>query len=446
MGLLVGTNYRGIADRLATVPGIESGGGLKSGAVAAVVGFVLLGIVAAGGDTGDSGIEPDLPESEDPEPESSPQADADDPESESPPAEDASESEPDSTTEPDSEASTPDSNSDEAETESDDDPTTDADSNESETNPGGSTDDPTTDADSSEAETDPDGSADDSSTGTELNAQESDSSAESESDDSESDDSETESATEPGSSDSETDSSEASESTARTESPVSVPAEVAGGEARQATVTRVIDGDTMEVRFASGEEDTVRLIGVDTPETSLGDVAPGEYETIPDTPAARDHLYNWGQQASRYATDELEGREVRVVTDVEGDRRGSFGRLLAYVYVGDTNFNLDLLEGGYARVYDSSFSLRDEFDSAESEARSSDVGLWDFEAESSSSEADASDTGSDEIDVPPVPADGDYNCGDFDTQEQAQYVLENADGDPHRLDADGDGIACETLP
>ncbi len=222
---------------------------------------------------------------------------------------------------------------------------------------------------------------------------------------------------------------------------------MSGGEARHATVTRVIDGDTMEVQFATGEEDTVRLLGVDTPETTLGDVTPEEYEGIPDTPPARDHLYNWGQQASQYAIEQLEGQEVRVVIDSESDRRGSYGRLLAYLYIDDENFNRALIEGGYARVYDSSFSLRDEFDSVESKARSSDVGLWNFEDESSMS--DAGESGSDsneEIDIPPVPVDGDYDCSHFETQEQAQYVLENTAGDPHRLDGNDDGVACETLP
>lgn len=231
--------------------------------------------------------------------------------------------------------------------------------------------------------------------------------------------------------------------TPTSEPPVSVPPEVPGGEARRATIARVVDGDTVEVRFADGEVDTVRLIGVDAPETTLGDVNPGEYEGIPDTRPARDHLYDWGQAASQYATDELEGREVRVVTDPEGDRRGSFGRLLAYVYVGETNFNLELLEGGYARVYDSSFSLRDDFDGAESAARSNDVGLWNFEAESTPTPTPPPDG---EVDLPPLPPDGDYDCGHFDTHEQAQYVLEETPGDPHRLDGDGDGVACESLP
>lgn len=39
-----------------------------------------------------------------------------------------------------------------------------------------------------------------------------------------------------------------------------------------------------------------------------------------------------------------------------------------------------------------------------------------------------------------------YNCSDFDTQQQAQAVLEADRSDPNWLDGDHDGIACERLP
>jgi micrococcal nuclease len=231
-----------------------------------------------------------------------------------------------------------------------------------------------------------------------------------------------------------------------------VPSGISGGEARQATVTRVIDGDTVEVEFASGETDTIRLIGVDTPETSLGDVSPDEYEGIPETQAARDHLYEWGQRASEFATEELDGQQVRVVTDGEGDRRGSFGRLLAYIYTGGENFNQQLLADGYARVYDSSFSLREEFDSTEEQARSNDVGLWGFDGEDATptptpTEEPADDGGSGGSDLPPPsggPGDP-YDCSDFSSQEQAQQYFESVSGDPSGLDGDGNGEACESL-
>ena len=209
------------------------------------------------------------------------------------------------------------------------------------------------------------------------------------------------------------------------------------------TVIRVIDGDTVEVEFPNGETDTVRLLGVDTPETSLDAVKTEEFEGIPDTTAGRYHLYEWGTKATRFATDELAGAEVRIEVDEEADRRGGFGRLLAYVYVDGENFNERLLANGYARVYDSSFSMRDEFDALERDAHLGSVGMWDFEG---SQVNDPTPTDIDGVDVPPPPSDGDYDCSDFATQDQAQAVLEATSGDPHGLDGDGDGVACESLP
>lgn len=48
------------------------------------------------------------------------------------------------------------------------------------------------------------------------------------------------------------------------------------------TITKVTDGDTMNVRFPNGSEETVRLLGVDTPEF-YADNTPSEWETVPDT-------------------------------------------------------------------------------------------------------------------------------------------------------------------
>ena len=66
----------------------------------------------------------------------------------------------------------------------------------------------------------------------------------------------------------------------------------------------------MEVRFSNGEIDTLRLLGVDTPET-FGENDPAEFEGISETAAGRDHLAEWGERATAFVTDELEGQEVR---------------------------------------------------------------------------------------------------------------------------------------
>jgi micrococcal nuclease len=95
-------------------------------------------------------------------------------------------------------------------------------------------------------------------------------------------------------------------------------------------VTRVVDGDTIEVRLDGRAED-VRLIGVDTPET-----------VKPDTP-----VQCFGPRASDFTHAHLEGRRVRLVFGVE--RRDVYGRLLAYVYLGGRFFNPTLVRRGLAR-------------------------------------------------------------------------------------------------
>ena len=167
------------------------------------------------------------------------------------------------------------------------------------------------------------------------------------------------------------------------------------GTSRPALVTRVIDGDTVEVKYRDGETDTIRLLGVDTPEVS-GDVSPREFEGVPDSAAGREHLREWATRASAFARDELSGAEVRIVTDPGADRRGRYGRLLAYVVRsdetdegggasedGDVNrsgsFNAALLGEGYARVYESSFTRRERYERIEARARRQGTGIWSFD-------------------------------------------------------------------
>jgi micrococcal nuclease len=104
-----------------------------------------------------------------------------------------------------------------------------------------------------------------------------------------------------------------------------------GPAAVTAPVVRVVDGDTIEARI-DGEDVDVRLIGVDTPET----VKPG-------TP-----VQCFGPRASDFTHHLLEGRTVRLVFGVE--RHDVYGRLLAYVHLGDRFVNADLVRRGLART------------------------------------------------------------------------------------------------
>lgn len=124
-------------------------------------------------------------------------------------------------------------------------------------------------------------------------------------------------------------------------------------------VTRVVDGDTVQVLF-DGRELDVRLIGIDTPET----VKPG------------DPVECFGPEASAFTEDRLEGREVRLEFDVE--RLDPFDRTLAYVWLGDELFNETLVREGYALVTTFPPNVRyvERFHGAQRVAREEGLGLW----------------------------------------------------------------------
>lgn len=156
----------------------------------------------------------------------------------------------------------------------------------------------------------------------------------------------------------------------------------------------------MDVRLPDGNVETIRLLGVDTPETSVTQVAPDEWDGIPATTDGRDWLANWGQQASAYAESRLAGQEIYIETDAEADRRGYYGRLLVYAYQSqsaETSFNQRLLEQGYARYYSSEFTKQATYQSAAADARASNTRVWGYTAptttttESSDSDGSASD-------------------------------------------------------
>jgi micrococcal nuclease len=130
----------------------------------------------------------------------------------------------------------------------------------------------------------------------------------------------------------------------------------------EATVVRVVDGDTLDVRVGRRAE-TARLLGVDTPET----VEPGAPVDC------------YGPEASDRTKELLPaGTEVRMERDVEA--RDRYGRLLVYVVRArdDLFVNRSLLAEGYARPLSiaPNEAHRAELARAASEARAARRGLW----------------------------------------------------------------------
>jgi micrococcal nuclease len=129
-------------------------------------------------------------------------------------------------------------------------------------------------------------------------------------------------------------------------------------------VSRVVDGDTVEVS-RGGHELTVRLIGIDTPET----VHPTE------------PIECYGPESSRFAERKLDGRRVVLEFDPSQGRRDYYGRTLAYVWLvgsGPSLFNLTAIRRGYALeyTYDSAYHWQSAFRRAERRAQRHHLGVW----------------------------------------------------------------------
>jgi micrococcal nuclease len=135
----------------------------------------------------------------------------------------------------------------------------------------------------------------------------------------------------------------------------------------RAEVTGHVDGDTVKVRIENpppklGEAETIRLIGVDTPET-----------VHPSRP-----VQFFGKEASDYTKSRLLGKTVYLAFD--WDLRDRYGRLLAYIYLdsGEADcFNAALVREGYAHAYTRfAFQFMEEFRALERDARTEKRGLW----------------------------------------------------------------------
>jgi len=195
-----------------------------------------------------------------------------------------------------------------------------------------------------------------------------------------------------------------------------------------AVITRVVDGDTLRIRY-EGEEMPVRLLCIDAPERGQ---AP------------------WGDRAKQRLRAIVPENTIVQIRDDGLDR---YGRLLAEVFVSGVSVNLQLVQEGMAAVprqYLGNCDEPDRYLSAEIQAQQNRRGLWSQEQPVMPWIYRKNRKGSKgEQDPGELPTCITQNCDctvHFRTQPEAQVVLDTYPGDPHRLDRDQDGIACEALP
>jgi micrococcal nuclease len=216
---------------------------------------------------------------------------------------------------------------------------------------------------------------------------------------------------------------------------------------------KVVDGDTLVIDM-NGVGTTLRLIGLDTPET----IDP------------RKPVQCFGKAASDKAKELLTGKRVSIEKDMSQGEVDKYGRLLAYIYLPDGRlFNRYMIAEGYGHeyTYRLPYKYQKEFKAAEARARSEKKGLWADSACATQSARTVSAASPSMTNVPsgsPASAKASsgnydcshnvYNCPSFKTQAEAQKVFDACglpgqggdSNDVHKLDSDKDGRVCESLP
>ncbi len=125
------------------------------------------------------------------------------------------------------------------------------------------------------------------------------------------------------------------------------------------TITYVIDGDTIVLNTG----DRVRMKGIDAPELHH-----------PVIPAQR-----FGEEARDFLKNLAEGKKCFLEYD-EYDSKDMYGRALAYVYVGNTDLNAEMLLRGFAYLYTfKPFKKKAVYADCEREAREKHRGVWNFD-------------------------------------------------------------------
>ena len=200
-----------------------------------------------------------------------------------------------------------------------------------------------------------------------------------------------------------------------TVAPASAQVQVEPGQTFTARVLEVTDGDTYDVRRSVGGEVTIRLHGVDAPESSQP----------------------YGRAATRAARRIVGGKDVRAsVEDI-----GRYGRAVARIEVGGGDLGALLIQRGLGWHYEQYAPGETEYARLEQQARNAGRGLW------SRANPTPPWVWRDRTSGPGETSTQDQDCSDFETQPEAQRFFErHQPGDPHNLDGDGDGEACESLP
>lgn len=130
----------------------------------------------------------------------------------------------------------------------------------------------------------------------------------------------------------------------------------------EVVISKVIDGDTIDVIRPDGKSERIRLLLIDTPES-----------VHPDEPVEK-----YGPESSDYAKDYFNVGDD-VILEIGNPERDKYDRLLGYIWKDGVNFNKHMVEKGYARiayVYEPNTKYLDEFEKAEKKAKENKDKIW----------------------------------------------------------------------
>ncbi len=139
------------------------------------------------------------------------------------------------------------------------------------------------------------------------------------------------------------------------------------------TVVKIVDGDTFKAAW-NGDTVTIRLCGVDTPESKKN--AKAKKDALRSGQDIQ-LITNLGKRSTLYLKHIMPvGSHVTFEFDVR--ERDRYGRLLAYVYLGKQMVNEQLVKDGYATTMTIAPNVKyaERFRNAEREAREMNRGLW----------------------------------------------------------------------
>jgi micrococcal nuclease len=182
-------------------------------------------------------------------------------------------------------------------------------------------------------------------------------------------------------------------------------------------VTKVIDGDTLDVKAKDGKTIAIRLTLVDAPETN----EPGY------------------TQAKNFVSQNCLNKEA--VVDPDNNQDPSFSRLVAVVYCEDININEAVIVNGFATIY-RSFCDVSEFANTVWAQKSGCGNNDNSNKNVAPSKDDESEPSECDVSYPNVciySPPPDLDCGEI---EHRNFIVLSAD--PHGFDGDGDGIGCDS--